>query len=213
MRRLVRLGLVLLILPGGLIVGAGLIVLAVVMRSVRAADPEWSPDFRVLFWARFWTAVYGVPMSLALSILHNEGASVARPLRPREVAELVDPPEVGYPVGDLGDSRGPSVGPGQVLRMNVVRLWADPPAAFAWLVVKSDPTELVKPENTAAAMWVSVKVMAECLRASGGDLREAARRYNGSGSAAEAYADRAAAFIDELGKGAEPDSAGISRED
>jgi hypothetical protein len=132
---------------------------------------------RVLFWLRVWTFAYRVPFPMALAILSNEGASW--------------PTDGTYLLGDRTIARGPAVGPGQVLRINVERLWKDCPSWLAWFVRAPSAADLSRVGNERQAMWAAVQIMREALDAARGDVHEAERRYNGSGDKAEAYADRA----------------------
>jgi hypothetical protein len=90
-----------------------------------------------------------------------------------------------YPLGDVGHRLGPAVGPGQVLSgLHLARLG-----------FKGDPRDLAKPGAEFRALYYAARIFSEAYDAAGGNLRDAIRRYNGSGSAAEAYADRAVARI------------------
>lgn len=176
MKALRAIALVLLYAVGGLVLAS---VLGVVftLRAVKAAGIK--ATWRVLFWARLWSLLYRVPYKLVLAILSNEGASV--------------PDHSGrYPLGDLTSSKGPACGPGQVLRINVERLWTGVGLLYPvaqWPL--TDPQQLADLGNERQALWCAVKVMREELDAAKGDEHEAARRYNGSGAKAEAYADKA----------------------
>lgn len=194
---------VFVIVPGGLVVIAAWMAGGAIVSASRA-DPRWQPRFRVLFWARLWSLVYRVPFGLSLAVLHNEGASTPRALTSREQDALEpwtdgDVPAFGYPVGDTAILRGPSVGAGQVLRVNVSRLWLAAPFWLRPLVMAPDVSHLAYVGYERAALWAHVKVLREAFVAAGHDLREAARRYNGQGEAAEAYADRAENFLSNLG--------------
>jgi hypothetical protein len=100
-------------------------------------------------------------------------------------------------IGDLTAPTGPSIGPWQVSRGTAIALglWIPEPGmgeaeqriAYAALAQNEYRT----------AIWAA-KVLREKLRLAGGDLRDAIRRYNGSGPKAEAYADRAWAFFSSL---------------
>lgn len=198
------LSLLLLALPMGALALAALAAWSA-LRKARAADPAWSPSWRVVLWARLWSAVYRVPWPFALSLLHNEGASTPRLLRPREAEAIArvggEAPVRGYPVGDLTSSKGPSVGAGQVLVSNVERLWKVARAWLRWLVTAAHPTLLVREGYERQALWASVQIMAESLRLAHGDPNEGARIYNGGpryNSDAVAYAERADAFAEAL---------------
>lgn len=123
-------------------------------------------------------AVFGLKVTRELAaafvrgVLVNEGAS-----RPGVDGR--------YPLGDAGHKLGPAVGPGQVLsRLHLVRLG-----------YTGDPLELARVGNEFRALYYAARVFREAYDAAGGDVREAVRRYNGSGPAAEAYADRAMARV------------------
>lgn len=165
---------------------------------VRRADPSWNPSFRVLGWARAWCLLYRVPWDFALSILHNEGASTPRPPRPNERRFFPEgaPGEI-YPLGDTEIPKGPSVGAGQVLRLNVEALWETVRAPIRAAVVAGSAIDLARVGYERAATWAAVRIMRESIDAAGGDLNEAARIYNGGpryNSAAIAYAERADDF-------------------
>lgn len=181
---LLRLAVIALV-PGALLILAVVVTIETALKRAAAADPKWKPSLRVLFWARLWCALYRVPFALSIAVLHNEGASTPKS-------------DGTYPLGDVGIERGPSVGAGQVERANVERLWAAAPFYLRPLVTTSDPLELADVGRERQAMWAHVQMLREVLQAAGGDLRDAARRYNGSGAAAEAYADRATDFMNAL---------------
>lgn len=177
----------------------GALVIVLAMRAREAlARAKVDADLRVLVWSRFWTLVYGVPYTLHLAILANEGASSAAR-------------DGTYPKGDLGAARGPALGPGQVLRARYDRLlsagrrrswaagdWDDArkdlytrfwPWTLAMVRAPVDQYDLVA--RTRGSVWASVVILREALDETHGDLRAAARRYNGFGAAADAYASRA----------------------
>jgi hypothetical protein len=174
------------------------------LRKVRAAAPTWRPSWRVLLWARVWAAVYRIRWPFFLAILHNEGASTPRTLRAAEIEALGvppwlrDSPETGYPVGDLDVSKGPSVGAGQVLRSNIVKLWGSA-GALRWLVATSNPLALARVGEERRALWASAKVLRGALDEAKGDENLAARFYNGGAhynADAVTYAERADAFAE-----------------
>jgi hypothetical protein len=182
------MGFLLLALPFGTLAFAALSTWRA-FDKVRAADPLWRPQLAVLAWARIWATVLRVPYPFALSILHNEGASRLRP-------------DGTYPLGDVGNPKGPALGPGQVLRTNVERLWQAAPWYWRRVVVLPDPFQLASAGNERAALYVAVKVMRESLDAAAGDLNLAARLYNGGphyNADAIAYANRADTFRYRLG--------------
>lgn len=199
MRRALGILLALLLLPGGLLVVGALLAWRSASK-VRKVDPEWKPTLAVLLWSRVWCALFRVPYDLSLAVLHNEGASTPFHLGPQRRAALGIDPDDGiprYPPGDLGDERGPSLGPGQVLRSNVERLASLVPW-YLRLLVRAQPLNLCDVGQERAALYFHVRVLRETLVSSAGDEHMAARRYNGRGPAAEAYADRAQEFIDSL---------------
>jgi len=182
MRRMLWLVLLVVILPGG-----ALVALALYAAHRLPATPA------VLIWARVWALIYRVPWTLQAAILHNEGASQLRPATAREAEVLgVIKGHKVYPVGDL--DHGTALGPGQVLRRNVVRLWSSANALERVIAVGRRPEDLALAGNERLALWASVQVLKEALVTEKGDLHRAARRYNGSGDRAEAYARRADAF-------------------
>jgi hypothetical protein len=175
--------LVLLTLPfAGVLAGVYVVVTGKLLADAQKVKAGWTPARAVLWWAWVWGKVYSVPWSLSLAILRNEGASVAK--------------DGAYPLGDVGHRWGPAVGSGQVLKMNVDRLWAKA-GALGPLVKASTATDLAREGHERGALWVSTKVMRECLDASKGDEHDAARFYNGgtgateNNDAAETYADNA----------------------
>lgn len=98
-------------------------------------------------------------------------------------------PDGRYPLGDVGHRLGPAVGPGQVLSGLHLRR----------LGYTGDALELARVGNEFRALYYAARIFREAVDAAGGDLREAIRRYNGSGPGAEAYAARALARIEKLG--------------
>jgi hypothetical protein len=184
MRKLLWLVLLLVVLPGGALVGLALYA----ARRLPATVP-------VLLWSRVWSLVYWVPYELTAAVLHNEGATQLRPANAAE-SRVLGAREGApvYPVGDLG--AGVALGPGQVLRRNITRLWSSANALERLVAIPAErePELLALPGYERAALWASLKVLKEALRDAGGDLHQAARRYNGRGEAAESYATRADAF-------------------
>lgn len=197
-----RLLVFLVLLPGGLLLLA--VALAARARE-QLARLKVRADLRVLVWSRVWTFVYRVPWSLHLAVLAGEGASVAR--------------EGRYPIGDKEAARGPAFGPGQVLRSRYERLlehgrrrtfahgdWDDSRkdsyTRFSWWVlalVRAPAVELYELEQYArGSVWASVVILREALDEVGGDKRQAARRYNGFGAPAEAYADKVMQRLESL---------------
>lgn len=179
-------------LPFGLLL---MLIPLAVSRTVAKVDPNWHPDASVIAWTYLWCKLYAVPFKFALSLLYNEGASEPRALNVSELAAIGHPAEdlQGYPVGDIGDSRGPALGPGQVLRVNVERQWTNAPWYLSSFVVGKDPSDLAIIGNEHRATWVSVRMMREALDQADGDLWDAAKRYNGGGGSdprAIAYADK-----------------------
>jgi len=133
---------------------------------------------QLLAWAWAWSTVYRVPWSLVVSILRLEGAYVPGTYGAHAGA---------YPLGDVTDPRGPALGPGQVMRFNVERLHPD------WR-----PLHLQLVSETRRSTRVMVEVLREALTealVAGEGMQGAARRYNGRGAAARAYAARAADVI------------------
>jgi hypothetical protein len=127
-------------------------------------------------------AVFGLKATPAIArafvagVLVNEGAFTPRA-------------DGTYPLGDVGHKLGPAVGPGQVLSGLHLRR----------LGFTGDPLDLARVGSEWRALYYSARIFREAFDAAGGDVRQAIRRYNGSGPAAEAYADRALARIDKLG--------------
>lgn len=194
--------LLVLLLPFGVIL---LTLPLYVNAQVAKADDRWHPDAAVIFWAKFWSVTLSVPFDLILAILLNEGASVSRPLRADELAALRMPEDeeaVGYAVGDMGISRGPSVGPGQVERANVEALWGALPTATRFLFDAETPYKLALKGYERQALWACVSMIKMTLAQASGDKQAAAIRYNGGGhpnSAALAYGQRASDTIDRIG--------------
>lgn len=161
--------------PGGLIVLSYFGVLYNAVRSgVAGVD---APRIRGNAIAAL-LAVFGLRLTPAIArafvvgVLVNEGAHT--------------PGADGrYPLGDVGHKLGPAVGPGQVLSgLHLKRLGYD-----------GDPLELARVGNEWRALYYAARIFREAYDAAGGDLRDAVRRYNGSGPAAEAYAARAMARL------------------
>lgn len=180
-----RLGAAALALvPGGLVVG-GAAMFAACYSAARTGIAE------VDRWAIRGSAVLGlfaaftvkmrpaVARAFVAGVTVNEGAYV-----PDEWA-----PGALYPLGDQGHRLGPAVSPWQILSgLHLRRLGYD-----------GDPLELAKVGAEWRAAMYAARIFREAFDAAGGDLREAIRRYNGSGPAAEKYADKAMRRIDDLG--------------
>lgn len=115
----------------------------------------------------------GVDPRVIMGIIHNESGG-----RPENY------------LGDVTAPGGPSIGPMQVYRRTALDygLWApsDPDDRDAYAAMSSDEVQGIA--------W-GVAVFKRKLAEANGDVADAVRRYNGSGSAAEAYRDRALAFI------------------
>jgi hypothetical protein len=203
-----------LLIAGALALALAAIMLYSVEALSRKLDPDWKPNPRVLMWARIWCNFYRtVPIRLLLAVLHNEAASTPRPLREDEALVLgLEPGTVAYPPGDLHIRSGPAVGCGQVLRANVERLWSDQRLGSFTLrcivmrirsvVIFDSWRDLAKVGNERGAVWVTVMMLRDCLVASGGDIWDAARRYNGGAVdntlAERAYADRAIELMNRM---------------
>jgi hypothetical protein len=119
-----------------------------------------------------------------MSILNNELPGGARR------GELVI-------IGDKDLPGGPSIGPMQVYRATAkdLRLWSPPPD-----VAGEDPWERevyasIAHDPEQCIRW-GVEVFRAKLQVAGGELDDAIRRYNGGGTAAAKYRDRALAFAD-----------------
>lgn len=174
-----------------------------IQAQINRVDPNWKPDFYVIYWARFWTLILGIPFELALAILYNEGASVARSLTSEELALLqMDPAsvQIGYPLGDKAISPGPALGPGQVLRVNILALWQAHPS-----FVYSAPSvyHMALKSYTRQALWASVMTMKDYYSKAGGNLQLTATYYNGGfrsnpSVAAVLYGENASNTIDRI---------------
>lgn len=111
-----------------------------------------------------------------------------------ETGGKTDPPVVG----DANLGGGPSIGPGQVYRTTAkaLGLWTPPPETAGDIdAERAAYAELAKDEGLCVR-W-SIRVMKSKLEASGGDVAAAIKAYNGSGSAADSYRDKALAFLDD----------------
>ncbi len=212
------LGLLLavLLVPGGLAL-VGLVWFGLSSKRAAAkADAHWQPSWRVLVWARVWDVVEGIPYRFHLAILHNEAASSLRAPSPAEAGLFTGtiPSEI-YPVGDMGDSRGPSYGPGQVLTHNIKALsdggtlagrgGASVSSLHFWMrwLKPRHPSDLARPGEEFRALYFSARMLKDALRKAGGDTTAAAGIYNGGPawqgeSGAVAYSDRAAKFLGRL---------------
>jgi hypothetical protein len=188
-RRAGLMGLLALVLPGAIFLGVVLTVSAVFIatqlyqatKTGVAALDVWAIRGNAA-WAI--VRVFGLRANAAvarafMSILRNEGAYTPRA-------------DGTYPMGDQSIARidhygnqvtGPAVGPGQVLWTTLIRL------GFA-----GDPRDLAKVGNEGEALLWAARAFNETVREAGGDMADAIRRYNGSGSAAEKYRDNALAF-------------------
>lgn len=96
-------------------------------------------------------------------------------------------------VGDKTSSGGPSVGPGQVWRSTAkdLGLWT-PPAGASADAERAAYQQLAS--NLGWCLDATCAVFQAKLRAAGGDVSDAVRRYNGSGAAALLYQGKAAIF-------------------
>lgn len=204
MKRALKFFLILAII---IILPFGAIMLAIplsIKTKVAKVDENWKPDTAVLFWAKFWSVFLQVSFDFVLAILYNEGASESRMLRQRELEALgfsEEGPNIGYPVGDIGDSRGPALGPGQVLRENVERLWNDTPDSYRFIISAPTPYHLAVKGYERQSLWVAVTMMKEVIKQANGDLQDAAKRYNGGSGMdprALAYGEKAAATIERI---------------
>jgi hypothetical protein len=169
----------LLILAAGAVVAA----LAYVAESIRTGNAALdrhririAANALLVFGPRAVTDLR-IPRAL-MAILRNESAGKPAPV-----------------VGDASLSGGPSIGPMQVYRSTAIdlKLWT-PPAGMTAAQQRAAYAALAMDEGLGIR-W-GVQVFAEKLRLSGGDIAGAVRRYNGSGSSAEAYRDRALAFAE-----------------
>lgn len=115
----------------------------------------------------------------------------------------------GNYLGDTGLQKGPSIGPGQVLRTTAQELgiWQPSAAALATPTLDDDRAEYAaKAQSAGIELWgigAGLAVFKDKLRivdathADGprwGRLWSALRRYNGSGPGAEQYRENAQAF-------------------
>lgn len=100
-------------------------------------------------------------------------------------------------VGDATLGGGPSVGPMQVYRATAkeLGLWAPPPDVTT-IEEEREAYALVS-TDTARCIVMGVTVLKKKLEIANGDLEDAIRRYNGGGTKAAAYRDRALAFASE----------------
>jgi len=173
-----------IIVPAVLIVGALVFALAAggVMSAQRAETLDEKCLTRIYGLDRLPIAdivveVFGPDASVALAramvaIAHNEcGGNSSPPV-----------------IGDTNSSGGPSIGPLQVWRQTAIDLG----------LVPSGESQDTYRQRAYDEMWclrAGVKVFKDKLHSAGGDIALAIRKYNGSGSAAEAYRDRALSFL------------------
>ncbi|MHB1843218.1 MAG: hypothetical protein ACYCWW_00105 [Deltaproteobacteria bacterium] len=209
---------IIVLVPGGFVAVAMAVLGYRAISLARKGDPDWHPSWRVLLWARVWDFILGIDPKLHLGILHQEGASTLRAPTPEEAAFLVDlwrvPPLV-YPLGDVGDSRGPSFGPGQVLRVNVLALsdggqlagkgasMVSPLPFYAAWLKPSSPSALALHGQEFRALFFSARMLADAVRRAGGDAATAAAIYNGGpagpeNSEALAYAGGVSSYLSRL---------------
>lgn len=181
--------------------GLALAGLALWRSRAQLAATGWSPSARVLIASRFWGLLFGIPFPLFAAVLHNEGASSPHDTTDDERTALSNlgdtaPPAQIYPMGDFTSSKGPALGPGQVLWiLNVQRLAAIKP----WwaFFVSTDGAQLVRVGSEFSALYFSARVLQECIAATSSE-HDAAAKYNGAGDAAEAYAAKADTFEQEI---------------
>lgn len=130
--------------------------------------------------AELWTQTLGsadvTDARACMSIIKNEGGAAAGPL-----------------VGDATLGGGPSIGPMQVYRSTAkaLALWSPPEGA-------TDDQErtvyAALATDEARCLSMGVAVYLNKLEAAGGDVADAIRRFNGGGTAAQAYQARALTF-------------------
>jgi soluble lytic murein transglycosylase-like protein len=119
---------------------------------------------------------------------------------PRVVLSLIWQETRGQPrnyVGDTTSSHGPSIGPMQVSRDTAkeLGLWS-PPSGVDLATEKQ--AYLAHAQNELETIGWGVTVFKDKLAQAGGDVLEAVRRYNGSGSAAESYRASVVAKLGDL---------------
>lgn len=174
-----------------------------IQAQINRVDPNWKPDFCVIYWLRFWTLLLGIPFELALAIFYNEGASISRSLTSDELTLLqMDPAsvQIGYPLGDKTISRGPSLGPGQVLRTNILALWT---AHSSFVFSAPSVYHLGLKTYTRQSVWASVMTMKQYYATAGGNMQLTAQYYNGGptsnpSDAAVLYGENASNTIDRI---------------
>jgi hypothetical protein len=103
-----------------------------------------------------------------------------------------------YTLGDTKASGGPSIGLMQGYRGTAedMKLWTRPPGLLDADVRKA--YEQLAGDEALGISW-GVAVFKRELELAGGDIRDAIRRYNGSGPSAEDYRDRALEFAKSKG--------------
>ena len=184
-------GVIAAVVPGGVLVAAGAMFAAMYAAAATGIDmlDRWAIRGNAVLRL---VQVFGVHARPAIArayvagVLANEGAYTPRA-------------DGTYPLGDVGNRYGPSVGPGQVLSgLHLARLG-----------YTGDPLALARVGNESQALYYSVRVFREAWDEArqryGADADEgqvlsyAITRYNGSGPAADAYAARALDRIVSLG--------------
>lgn len=159
---------------------ATLAALAVLIRSGVDSIDRVQISARVLFWG---VAVFGPRALVDLRIL-------------RALIAIVHNESAGDPSNYLGDATlggGPSIGPMQVYRSTAkdLGLWTAP--AGVSIEEERATYAQLSTDESLGIHW-GVLVFKDKLGQAQGDIREAIRRYNGSGPAAEKYADKAVAW-------------------
>lgn len=137
----------------------------------------------------FWVFVYFGPQV------------VFRPAIPRALVAIMNNESGGRTVNLLGDtsaSGGPSIGLMQMYRRTAEDLGLWTPPAGASEKQARDAYAAASANISTGIRW-GVAVFKQKLEDAKGNVPEAIRRYNGSGSAAEAYKQRALAFASALG--------------